>query len=435
MADKPTLAAFTKNAQTSYGKRSAGRSDVVAVPRRKVPIGPLRLDHALGGGLDMGGIHSFYGEKSGGKTTTAMRAVGACQKLCRNCYRPAQEVVSEPPSAEVLLENPLARWVAKGKCTCFSEGIYVPDIPEFKDEKGKKLAVNSGKYSDALQRWKDQLAQNSYEEFVTAWIDLELSFDAKYAGMNGVDARRILLFRPESAEAAIDMYHAMARTVEVDLIVFDSIAQMAPNKEIEASAEEWQQGLLARLVNKMSRQIVSDGSMVANQGRTVTQIWINQTRQKIGVMYGDPSVKPGGKGQEFAVHVEVKFLGSKREMEEIVYGAKDKGEVLDRPISETFRFNITKSKAGNTRDVGGSYTVRLHSTEAGKAGELIEVEDVFKMAMHFLVQQDPKSKMYMLGGSEFSSQKDLLGKLRDDAAFLGSTKATLLTHFLAEEQR
>lgn len=435
MTGKAVLAAFVTGAQKSYGKRSTGRSDVVAVPRRKVPLGPLRLDHALGGGLDMGSIHSFYGEKSGGKTTTALMAVARCQQLCRNCYRFATDIVAVPPSAEILVVDPLARWGATGKCTCFADGIYQAEVPDFTDGGGKKLAVNSGKYNAELEAWKARLTENSYEEFVCAWVDLELSFDAKYAELRGVDTKRVQLFRPETAEMTIDLMHAMTRTVEVDLVVLDSIAQMAPNKEIESSAEEWQQGLQARLVNKMCRQLAADGSMVANQGHTATQIWINQTRQKIGVMYGDPSVKPGGKGQEFAVHVEVKFLGSKRVMEEITYGAKDKGEVLDRPVSETFRFEVTKSKAGKTREVGGNYTVRLYTTDAGKAGELIEVDDVFKMAMHFIVQQDPKSKKYMVGDDEFGSQKEILAKLRDDAVFLRAVKAILLELFLAEEQK
>lgn len=429
---KTALASFVKGAQKNYGARAIGRGDANPAIRRVVPLGPIRLDHALGGGIHIGAVHSFYGEKSGGKTTTAAITVARFQKLCRNCYRDATDIVAVPPPPEVLKDDPHARWGATGKCTCFAENLFSPEPPDFKDDGGKKLAQNSGKYKAALEQWRIEMSENSYEEYVCAWFDLEQSFDEKYLSLYGADPRRIQLIRPESAEITIDVLHAGARTVEIDLIVLDSIAQMAPNKEIESSAEDWQQGLQARLVNKMSRMLMSDASMVANHARSFTQIWINQTREKIGVMFGDPTTKPGGKGQEFAAHIELKFKKGKIEKRSIEMGSKD--ETVDKVETETFTFECTKNKRASTKGVSGYYAVRRESTDAGGAGSFIEFDDIGRMAMHFLVKQDPKSKKYGLAGEEYDSQKALLGRLREDAALFAATKTVLLEMFISSNR-
>lgn len=428
--EKLALRAFTSTAKKNYGPRSIGRADVTATGDRRIPVGPIHFDYGLGGGLRAGWIHSFYGEKSGGKTTSCLKCVARLQSLCRNCLRPAQGVEAVSPPKSVLDEDPKARWGAKGKCTCFAEGLYKPEVPEFRDDKDKKLAVTSKKYKEALEAWESELKKNSYEEYVCSWIDTENSFSKAYATAQGVDCLRLLLIRPESAEAAIDLLHAMACTVEVDFIALDSIAQLAPNKELESSTEDWQQGLQARLTNKMARLLVRDSSMVANQDRTLTQVWINQTRQKIGVMFGDPTTKPGGKGQEFAVHAEVKFLTSKQLLVTDTYGSESKNEVVHVPVSETFRFKITKNKTKGTRGVEGNYTQRLKANDAGPACSLIEEEDIYKLAMHYLVTVNAK-KQYVLGDEEFSSQKALLGKFREDHDFMLATKMVLLEKMLS----
>lgn len=430
MPGKQALAAFAAVSQKKYGPRSTGRADATATGDRHVPLGPIHLDYGLGGGLRIGWITSFYGEKSGGKTTTAYKAVAKFQSLCRNCLRPAKNIVAVPPPMEVLEKDKHARWGAEGQCTCYAEGLYRPEVPEFRDDKDKKLAENSKKYKEAKEAWHEALMANSYEETVACWIDVEQSFSTGYATAQGVDCKRLQLQRPESAEDGIDMLHALVCTVEVDFVVLDSIAQLAPNKEIESSTEDWQQGLQARLSNKMARLLVRDSSMVANQDRSVTQIWINQTREKIGQMWGDPTTKPGGKGQEFAVHAEVRFYGSKQELTSEQYGAKDKGEVVTIPISETFKFKITKNKTKGTRGVEGTYTQRLKANDAGPACSLIEIDDVFKLAMHYLVEQDPKLKTLKLGGQEYPNQKQMLMAFRDDPELVAATKTVLLERML-----
>lgn len=493
---KQALVNFHKN--VIKGRKLGGSAESRAAKERWIPSGSLSLDYVLGGGCRVGMITMFYGDKSGGKTTSAARIAGFAQKLCRNCFRFAGRdvwhlylhtdkdgtgghVQVEPhasvprewsrievdghlferygmkpaassgghvyyatedgvvcgrverlpgfpdavkPTAEEIAElGDDARWSASGHCTCYAEGLYRPESEpkKEKDEKPKEYAAR-------IERWKADLALNSYEEFVVAWLDMENSYHRGWFGKLGVDSRRVMLITPTNAEEAIDVGHALALTNEVDLMVTDSIAQLVPQKEIAASMEEWQQGLQARLVNKAVRKLSSAMITQGNRERPLTQIWINQTREKIGVMFGDPTVKPGGKGQEFAIHAEVRFKKSKEEVIAEQYGSKD--EVVSIPIRETLSFKNTKNKTAGTKGADGSYTQTMRDNDLGPAGTIIEDEYIFKLAMHYMVVVDKKKSTYTLGERVFTSQKALLTELRDDPLLQASVKASLLNHML-----
>jgi RecA/RadA recombinase len=418
------LVVFARRAKKKYGG-VVGRADTTPSDDRRLPSGSIRLDYALGGGYRVGWITTLYGKKSGGKTTTAIRGLVLSQNRCRNCYRMANNVEAVPPSKADLAEDPEARWSAKGECTCYAEGLYEPEQPpKEKTEKEKD-------YKARVALWKKAMAANSYEEFVCCWIDPEGTFDKAYAVKLGLDNRRVLYIRPESAEEGIDLLHALVCTVEVDMLALDSIAQLVPTKELTESTHEWQQGLQARLMNKAVRKLVSGSSMVARQHRSVTQFWINQEREKIGTMYGDPTVKPGGRGQEFAVCAEIQFTGKgKKEFIEEVYGSEEKKEVIRIPTKETFTFRVTKDKTLGMKGVEGQYTQSSRANDAGPMGRVIEEEDIFKLALHFLVEQDKKAKKYRLCDREYSTQKAIMADLRDDPEFLATVKAALLQRML-----
>lgn len=426
---KEKLAAFARSAKAKYGAGGIGTAQKTATEDRRVETGSVMLDYALGGGVRVGWITSLYGEKSGGKTTTAIRCMAVFQDRCRNCYRPAKNIEPVPPSEAELKEDSDARWSAKGECTCFAEGLYVPQVPEFKGDDGKKLAANSKKYDEAKTAWEQKLRENSYEEVVCAWIDAENAFDKKWSAKLGLDNRRLFYVRPEAGEDAVDIMHALVCTAEVDVLCIDSIAQLVPQKELTEAMENWQQGLQARIVNKSTRKLVSGSSFVTNSYRAVTQFWINQVREKI-TMFGDPTVKPGGKGQEFAVHMELKFKKSKQEVEDEQYGDKD--EVVKVPKLETFFFSVTKNRTAGTRGVEGSYTHRMRDTEAGPAGQLVDDEEIFKLAMHYLVTQTKKggASIYTLADTEYTSQKSIAVALRDDKELGTAVRKALLAQML-----
>lgn len=494
------LVGFGKKIKKAIKGVAAGSADTLAVRDVRLTTGSLALNYALGGGLRVGWITLFFGDKSGGKTTSAKRSAALAQGVCRNCFRRAKrdlwqaahvdasgeempkkgaalvadegEVVEKdrigwhdwlvgqgyelnasqpfpiyskpgengpilvglvrmpggvedvPPSAADLAEDPDVRWSGKAWCDCFATGVYKVDPP------AKASSEKPKEYEAKVERWKLEMTLNSYEEFVVAWQDNEGAFDRAWFEKLGGNLRRLFYMRCTNAEEAIDIYHALALTGEVDLAVIDSIAQLVPAKELTASMEEWQQGLQARLVNKAARKILSAQNVAQNRGRPFTQIWINQTRDKIGVMYGDPSVKPGGKGQDFAIHGEVKFNKSKVETIEDVYGAKDKGETVTIPIKETFHFKNTKNRTEATRDVEWSYTQLMRANDRGGPGTIVEDEFLFKLAMRHLVVADKKKNTYTIGDRVFDTQREILQAIREEAEWSEVLREVLLSHML-----
>lgn len=138
-------------------------------------------------------------------------------------------------------------------------------------------------------------AQKSGE--VCCYIDVEKAFDPLWAEIIGIELGNLVVFRPNTGEEAFDLLEKMVYAkAGVGLAVLDSIAQLIPATEAEEEMGQQQMGLQARLVNKGLRKVVS-----ANDNTAV--IMINQTREKIGVQFGNPETLPGGKGQDFATSI------------------------------------------------------------------------------------------------------------------------------------
>ena len=402
MADR--LAATAKLVKKNFNAGTNRTRD------NRISTGSLQLDAALGGGLPVGRNTLFWGEKSGGKSTASARAVATNQNLCRRCLRPASNVEVVPPSEEALKEDPDARWSSVGECNCVAEGLVeVKPPPKEPKEKPKD-------YAQRILDWREELKKNSYEEYICAWVDPEDAYDATWAKQVGVDDRRLYYVRPATGEEASDIVEVLVESGAVDLLVVDSLAHFTPRKEIEEGAEEWQQGLQARIVNKGIRAWVSMNARNKNMGIYTTCIWINQVRMKIGVMFGSPEVKPSGKGQDFAIHAEVKFKASKVEAVTEQYGNKEEKNVF--PVKETIRFKITKNRTAATRGVEGSFDQTMRATEAVPAGTVLEDDWVFKQAMKYLVterKKPPKGEgKYEIAGEHFKTQVALKAAINGD---------------------
>jgi len=333
----------------------------------RISTGSIQLDVALGGGLPVGRNTLFWGEKSGGKSTSALRAVAANQNLCRRCLRQAKNVEAVPPTKEVLEEDPDARWSSVGKCNCVSEGLVNPSPPpKEKDEKPKE-------YKDRILEWREDINKNSYEEFICAWADPEDAYDVTWAEQIGIDDRRLYFVRPETGQDAVDIIVILIESGAVDLLVVDSFAHFTPVEEIKEGMDKWQQGLQARIINKGLRMWTSLNCRNKNRDRTahgVTSIWTNQVRMKIGVMFGSPETKPGGRGQDFVIHSEIKFLTSKVEVVTEKYGGEKEQNVF--PIKETIHYKVTKNRTAATKWVEGYFDQTMRATEAVPAGTIIE---------------------------------------------------------------
>ena len=133
-----------------------------------------------------------------------------------------------------------------------------------------------------------------------AFIDAEQALDPVYAKNLGINLDELYISQPDSGEQALDICESLVRSSAVDVIVVDSVAALTPKAEIEGDMGDTHVGLLARLMSQALRKIAG----VCNKTKTCI-IFINQLREKIGVMYGNPEVTPGGKALKFYASVRL----------------------------------------------------------------------------------------------------------------------------------
>lgn len=161
----------------------------------------------------------------------------------------------------------------------------------------------SGKTSVALQT----IATVQRQGGLAAFIDVEHALDPKQAARLGVDVKELIVSQPSYAEQALDIMGAIISSGAVDIVVLDSVAALAPKAEIEGSMEDLQVGAIARIMGKALRKLTG----IANDTNTIV-VFINQVRDAVGVMYGNPEVTPGGKALKFYSSVRVRVSKGKQ---------------------------------------------------------------------------------------------------------------------------
>jgi len=141
---------------------------------------------------------------------------------------------------------------------------------------------------------------------VAAFIDAEHAFDLRYARSIGIDLGKLLVSQPDFGEQALDIAEMLTRSGEIDLIVIDSVAALVPRAEIEGDMGDSHMGLQARLMSQALRKL---NGVVSRTGTTL--IFINQLRQKIGVVFGNPETTPGGTALKYysSVRLDVRRIG------------------------------------------------------------------------------------------------------------------------------
>lgn len=377
---------------------------------RRLPTGSLSLDFAMGGGVPEGRVIIYYGERSSGKTTTAYRTAGIAQGLCANCLR---KVYNIEINSSFNDETGEIEYFAEGSCDCYNKGIFKPK--QLIDEKDKD-------FESRLELYK----VNSYEEFRVALIDIEGSYDIDWTNNLDIDSRRLLYVCPDTAEEVIDIYEMLMRTGAVDLFILDSIAAMTPSKEVEETMENWQQGLAARLVNKFVRVSQSAANaMYREYRRAPTQIWINQIREKIGVMYGDKTTLPCGKGQRFAAAIEVKMWANEWKKNELM---KDLPKAYKMEIGNSVRMNfeIVKNKVGPAKGSGG-YDMFIAGPNKGKINEMGFIVGLAEKYGEI----EKKGAKWILGGKDFNRKGDLIEYLSTEPEW-SRIKGLLLKKMLGD---
>ncbi len=168
---------------------------------------------------------------------------------------------------------------------------------------------------------------------LTAFIDAEHAIDPEYARALGVDIDELLVSQPDSGEQALEICETLVRSAALDVIVVDSVAALVPRAEIEGEMSDQQPGLQARLMSKALRKLTH----VVSKSMT-TLIFINQIREKIGVMFGSPETTPGGRALKFycSVRMDIRRIGSIKDGDRIV-GNRTRVKVVKNKVAAPFR--------------------------------------------------------------------------------------------------
>jgi len=188
---------------------------------------------------------------------------------------------------------------------------------------------SSGKTTLALQ----VIAQAQKAGGMAAFVDAEHALDAAYAQKLGVDLDGLLVSQPDNGEQALEIVEVLIRSGGVDVVVVDSVAALVPRAEIEGEMGEAQMGLQARLMSQALRKLTG----VVSKSKTCL-IFINQLREKIGVMFGNPETTTGGRALKFysSVRVDIRRIASIKEGDAVV-GGRTRVKIVKNKLAPPFR--------------------------------------------------------------------------------------------------
>jgi len=188
---------------------------------------------------------------------------------------------------------------------------------------------SSGKTTLALQ----VVAEAQKAGGMAAFVDAEHALDAQYAQKLGVDVDNLLVSQPDNGEQALEIVEVLVRSNSVDVVVVDSVAALVPKAEIEGEMGEAQMGLQARLMSQALRKLTG----VVAKSKT-TLIFINQLREKIGVMFGNPETTTGGRALKFysSVRMDIRRIASIKDGDQVV-GGRTRVKVVKNKMAPPFR--------------------------------------------------------------------------------------------------
>ena len=249
---------------------------------------------------------------------------------------------------------------------------------------------SSGKTTLAL----NVIASAQRADGVCAFIDAEHALDPAWMKRNGVNPETLLVSQPDGGEQALEICDMLVRSNAVDVIVIDSVAALIPKAELEGEMGQAHVGGQARLMSQAMRKLTA----AIAKSRCIV-IFINQIREKIGVMFGNPETTPGGRALKFysSIRIDVRRIASIKEGESVT-GNQVRAKVVKNKVAPPFRdaqfdimFDSGISRSGDLLDLGAKYNViekqgawfRLGGVQLGQGREnskrfLVDNQDLFK---------------------------------------------------------
>ena len=267
---------------------------------------------------------------------------------------------------------------------------------------------------------------------IAAFIDAEHAFDRFYAAKLGVDVDNLLISQPDNGEQALEIAEQLIRSSAIDIIVVDSVAALTPKAEIEGDMGDNKVGLQARLMSQALRKLTS----AVSKTRT-TCIFINQLREKIGVMFGNPETTTGGRALKFfsSVRIDIRRIDSIKDGNEII-GNRVRTKIVKNKVAAPFKsaeFDIMYgtgiSKEGSILDMGVEYGIvrksgAWYAYEADRLGQGREAAKDF-LRKNPALSEEIEHKVRVACGLEFDDEPtgEAVDPSELDEGIVGDTNA------------